>query len=171
VAPGHGVLVQTLSTFSGVLPVVAGKPARPLLDETVRRVGGRRPLMVGDRMDTDIEGAANAGVDSLLVLTGVTGMAELVAARPAERPTYLAAELSGLLEPHRAPSPVDRGFAAGGWVAGVADGRLTVTGDGPPDDWWRAAAAAAWAHRDRTGTIPDTGQLVAPRAGSGAVGG
>ncbi len=48
----------------------AGKPERPLLDETVRRVGGRRPLMVGDRLDTDIEGARRAGVDSLLVLTG-----------------------------------------------------------------------------------------------------
>ena len=57
VAPGHGVQVQMLRDFTGVDPVVAGKPERPLLDETVRRVGGRRPLMVGDRLDTDIEGA------------------------------------------------------------------------------------------------------------------
>ncbi len=61
VAPGHGVLVDTLRRFAEVEPVVAGKPARPLLDETVRRVGGERPLMVGDRLDTDIEGARNAG--------------------------------------------------------------------------------------------------------------
>ena len=80
VAPGHGVLVETLRRFTGVEPVVAGKPARPLLDETVRRCGGERPLMVGDRLDTDIEGAHAAGVDSLLVMTGVTGLAELVAA-------------------------------------------------------------------------------------------
>ena len=39
-APGHGVLVRTLREFTGVEPVVAGKPARPLLDETIRRVGG-----------------------------------------------------------------------------------------------------------------------------------
>ena len=61
VAPGHGVLVETLRRFSGVDPDVAGKPARPLLDETVRRCGGERPLMVGDRLDTDIEGAHAAG--------------------------------------------------------------------------------------------------------------
>ena len=61
VAPGHGVLVETLQRFTGVDPVVAGKPARPLLDETVRRVGGERPLMVGDRLDTDIEGARVVG--------------------------------------------------------------------------------------------------------------
>ncbi len=63
--------------------MVAGKPQRPLLDETVRRVGGDRPLMVGDRLDTDIEGAHEAEVDSLLVLTGVTGLDDLVAATAA----------------------------------------------------------------------------------------
>ena len=36
---------------------MAGKPEPPLFEETVRRVGGDRPLMVGDRLDTDIEGA------------------------------------------------------------------------------------------------------------------
>ena len=79
-APGHGALVRLISEFAGVEPVVAGKPSRPLLDETIRRVGGERPLMVGDRLDTDIEGAYRIGVDSLLVLTGVTGLEELAAA-------------------------------------------------------------------------------------------
>ena len=114
VAPGHGVLVQmpqrVLGRRSRWWPA---SRRRPLLDETVRRVGGERPLMVGDRLDTDIEGATNAGVDSLLVLTGVTGLAELVAADPEERPTYLAADLAGLLEPHRAPEPVDGGMRVG----------------------------------------------------------
>ncbi len=90
VAPGHGVQVEMLRRFTGVDPEVAGKPARPLLDETVRRCGGRRPLMVGDRLDTDIEGAHTADVDSLLVMTGVTGLAELVAAAPEARPTYVS---------------------------------------------------------------------------------
>ena len=85
-APGHGVLVDMLARFAGVAPTVAGKPQRPLLDETVRRVGGERPLMVGDRLDTDIEGGRNAGIDTLLVLTGVTGLAELVG-RPTGRAT------------------------------------------------------------------------------------
>ena len=82
----------------------------------MRRVGGERPLVVGDRLDTDIEGAVNAGLDSLLVLTGVTGLAELVAAGPGSRPTYLSVDLRGLAEPH--PEVEARRTAAPGWAAG-----------------------------------------------------
>ena len=145
VAPGHGVLVETLRRFSGVEPVVAGKPSRPLFDETVRRVGGERPLMVGDRLDTDIEGATNAGIDSLLVLTGVTGLPELVAARPEERPTYLSADLGGLSQPHPEVGPHDGSATCGRLDGGtVDDGALSVTGAGAVDDWWRVVAQAAW---------------------------
>jgi glycerol-1-phosphatase len=151
VAPGHGVLVDTIRGFSGVEPVVAGKPQRPLLDETVRRVGGERPLMVGDRLDTDIEGAHNAGFDSLLVLTGVTGLAELVSARPEERPTYISADLAGLLEAHRAPSDEDGAVVLGGWRATVESGRLAVSGEGEAGDWWRVCAVAGWRHLDASG--------------------
>lgn len=151
VAPGHGVQVDMLRRFAGVDPVVAGKPERPLLDETVRRVGGQRPLMVGDRLDTDIEGARRAGFDSLLVLTGVTGLADLVAAPEALRPTYVARDLAGLAEIHGVPEAADGGFALGGWTARAGDGRLEVAGDGEPDDWWRVVAACAWAHLDDTG--------------------
>ena len=151
VAPGHGVQVDMLRRFAGVDPIVAGKPARPLLDETVRRVGGRRPLMVGDRLDTDIEGAANAGLDSLLVLTGVTGLKDLVAATPELRPTYVARDLAGLAEAHPVPVAADGGFELGGWRATAVDGRLRVDGAGAPDDWWRAVAACAWSHLDGTG--------------------
>ena len=59
------------------------------------------PLVVGDRLDTDIEGANRAGVPSLLVLTGVSRPADLLRAGPELRPTYLAADLeSGLMQPH-----------------------------------------------------------------------
>jgi len=161
-APGHGALVRLLADFSGVDPVVAGKPAPPLLEETIRRVGGGRPLMVGDRLDTDIEGARRVGVDSLLVLTGVTRLAELVAAGPEGRPTYLALDLGGLLEPHAAPRHTPTGWTAGGWAARVEDQRLVVEGDGTEGDWWRAAACAAWEHLDGVGTPVDTGHLVPP---------
>lgn len=161
-APGHGVLVETIRAFSSVDPVVAGKPQRPLLDETVRRVGGKRPLMVGDRLDTDIEGARNVGVDSLLVLTGVTGLAELVAAAETERPTYLALDLAGLHEPHPAPEPSEAGFVLGGWTARVEAGRLTVSGEGREVDWWRVVAVAAWAHLDEAGTPVDVDGVEAP---------
>lgn len=151
--PGHGVQVRMIADFTGVDPTVAGKPQVPLLDETVRRVSARRPLMVGDRLDTDIEGAANAGVDSLLVLTGVTGLAELVAAPPRQRPTYLAPDLAGLTTAHPAPSSTPDGVELGGWRARVADGRLSVEGRGHVADWWRVVACGAWRHFDETGTV------------------
>ena len=80
--PGNGVLVEAVAGFAGRRPVVAGKPLPPLFEETRRRVGGDRPLVVGDRLDTDIEGANNTGLDSLLVMTGVTGLPELASATP-----------------------------------------------------------------------------------------
>ena len=107
--------------------------------------------MVGDRLDTDIEGAQRAGVDSLLVLTGVTGLEDLVAATPELRPTYLAADLGGLLVAHPAPGRDRATWRCGGWRAGSEGGRLAVTGSGEPDDWWRAVASAAWTHLDETG--------------------
>ncbi|GAA5156834.1 HAD hydrolase-like protein [Nocardioides marinquilinus] len=170
VAPGHGVLVETLRRFAEVEPVVAGKPARPLLDETVRRVGGRRPLMVGDRLDTDIEGAANAEVDSLLVLTGVTGLPELVAARPEERPTFIGADLAALGTAHAAPQDDGGRWSLEGWEASVDDGRLRVSGDGDADDWWRVVAAAAWAWRDEHDAEVDTDGVEPPRSGTDTAG-
>lgn len=162
IAPGHGVLVRMLSGFAGVAPIVAGKPERPLLAETVRRLGGERPLMIGDRLDTDIEGAHRADVDSLLVLTGVTGLDELVAATPVERPTYLARDLAGLFVAHGAPRRTDRvAWELGGWSA-TADGALHVSGDGEPGDWWRVVAAAAWEHLDEHGAAADATGLVPP---------
>ncbi|MBA3780499.1 MAG: HAD-IIA family hydrolase [Nocardioides sp.] len=163
-APGHGVLVKTLADFSGVWPTVAGKPERPLLDETIRRVGGERPLMVGDRLDTDIEGAHNAGIDSLLVMTGVTGLAELVSATPEVRPTYISPTTEGIFEPHPVVTTVGSGAELGGWVARVTDARLKVEGDGSPNDWWRVVAVAAWQHLDASGTPADTSALTVPGA-------
>ena len=162
VAPGHGVLVETVRRFSGVDPVVAGKPARPLIDETVRRCGGERPLMVGDRLDTDIAGAHASGVDSLLVLTGVTGLRELVAARPEERPTYLSRDLAGLSHEHPVPEVGDETVTLGGWTASLEDGRLHVDGSGETDDWWRVVAVAAWRHLDETGEPVGTSGVEPP---------
>lgn len=171
VAPGHGVLVETLARFAEVEPEVAGKPARPLLDETVRRMAADRPLMVGDRLDTDIEGAQRAGVDSLLVLTGVTGLAELVAARPKERPTYLAPDLGGLSTAQPEVREDDGRWQVGGWSAEVVTGVLEMSGGGEQADWWRAVAACAWASLDATGSVVDTGDLAAPVPGDQGSGG
>ena len=162
VAPGHGVLVETLRRFTGVEPAVAGKPARPLLDETVRRCGGERPLMVGDRLDTDIEGAHAAGVDSLLVMTGVTGLAELVRAGPELRPTYISADLGGLDAPQPSPEVSEDAVSLRGWRAQVSDGALEVSGAGKEDDWWRVVAVAAWRHLDTVGEPVGTDGVAPP---------
>jgi glycerol-1-phosphatase len=161
-APGNGALVELVARFSGRRPVVAGKPQPPLFEETMRRVGGSRPLVVGDRLDTDIEGARNTGYDSLLVMTGVTGLQDLVRARPEVRPTYLSNDLSGLGRPHPAPVLQEDRTVVNGWTARVEAGVLRVDGAGEPDDWWRAAAVAAWRHLDSTGGPVDTSEVRAP---------
>ncbi len=116
IGPGNGTLVELVARFAEREPQVAGKPKRPLFEETLTRVGGEHPLVVGDRLDTDIEGAVTMGWDSLLVLTGVTGLEELVAAEPEQRPTYVAPDLGALAEPQPAPEATDDGVALGGWT-------------------------------------------------------
>jgi HAD superfamily hydrolase (TIGR01450 family) len=163
-APGHGMLVKMIGEFAGVEPTVAGKPQRPLLDETRRRVGGEHPLMVGDRLDTDIAGGRRAGADSLLVMTGVTDLPALVAARPDQRPTWIGHDLSALLRPGcRAQEEAGR-WQAGGWTAEVKDGRLEVTGRGSGDAWWTVVAHAAWSHLDDSGSPADVSAVALPGA-------
>jgi glycerol 3-phosphatase-2 len=159
IGPGNGTLVELVAQFSGREPEVAGKPKRPLFEETLTRVGGDHPLVIGDRLDTDIEGAVAMGWASLLVLTGVTGLEELVAAQADQRPTYLAPGLEALAQPQPAP---DEDGSLGGWSVRVQDGHLRVQGDGAPADWWRAVAVAAWAHLDETGQPVVTDDVEAP---------
>jgi glycerol-1-phosphatase len=152
--PGNGALVGVVASFAQREPVVAGKPEAPLFEETLRRMAAERPLVVGDRLDTDIEGAANVGYDSLLVMTGVTDLGALVAAAPGLRPSYVGADLGAL---SRAQPEVesDGGVASsGGWRADVREGELTVSGDGSADAWWRVVAVAGWSHLDSTGAAP-----------------
>ena len=143
--PGNGSLIQVIATATGVQPLVAGKPEPPLHHESVLRTGARHPLIVGDRLDTDIEGAHRVGTDSMLVLTGVTGPAEAVLAPPSQRPTYLAEDLTGLLEPHPEISVEDGAFGCQGWTARIRGDQLELDGDGERIDGLRALCAAAWA--------------------------
>ncbi|HEU5421560.1 MAG TPA: HAD-IIA family hydrolase [Streptosporangiaceae bacterium] len=145
--PGNGSLIALLATATGQRPEVAGKPEPPLHAEAVQRTGAARPLVVGDRLDTDIEGAVRAGTDSLLVLTGVTGPAEALLAPPGQRPAYLAAGLSGLLSAHPGvTAEAGGGFSCGGWTARreADSGKLSLSGSGDPLDGLRALCGAAW---------------------------
>lgn len=158
IGPGNGALVDLVARFSRREPVVAGKPAAPLFRETETRIGARRPLMVGDRLDTDIEGANAAGWASLLVMTGVSDLAELVAAAAHSRPAFIAGDLRGLLEPHPQVEVEGKTVRCGGWSVRV-DSQLAVEGQGSQTAWWRAVAVAAWAHLDRVGEPVDVSGL------------
>jgi glycerol 3-phosphatase-2 len=146
IAPGNGAAVEVVRIATGGAPRVAGKPLPPMHRETVIRTGAKRPLVVGDRLDTDIEGAYAGGVDSLLVLTGVTTPAALLAAEPRHRPTYVARDLRGLLTTH--PEVTGDGGTArcGGWTAAAAGGALTLDGEGDPVNGLRALCRAAWSN-------------------------
>ncbi|WP_225076018.1 HAD-IIA family hydrolase [Streptomyces sp. CoT10] len=143
IAPGNGAAVEVVRIATGAKPQVAGKPLPPMHRETILRTGAERPLVVGDRLDTDIEGAFNGGVDSLLVLTGVTDGAKLLAAPPRHRPTYVDADLRGLLTGQPEITREGDGFRCGGWTA-TADTGLELNGDGEALDGLRALCAAAW---------------------------
>lgn len=99
-APGNGALVLAVGAAVGRGPeLVAGKPDEPLYLMCAERLGVApdRVLAIGDRLETDIEGAHNAGMDSLLVLTGVHGVRDAVAAPAGARPTWVARDLRALL--------------------------------------------------------------------------
>jgi HAD superfamily hydrolase (TIGR01450 family) len=141
IAPGNGTLVAAVVSATGVPPaVVAGKPFEPLVRESIERIGARRPLMVGDRLDTDIEAGHRSAIPSLMVLTGVHGVLDLLAAPADRRPTYLAADLRGL---SRSASIL----ALAGGDAGATD-----TGDGLGA--LRRACRRAWAAADSGGAPP-----------------
>jgi HAD superfamily hydrolase (TIGR01450 family) len=143
--PGNGSLVAALRTALGREPdVVVGKPAPALFTAAAHRTAASRPLVVGDRLDTDIEGAVRAGMDSLLVLTGVSGPADLLGAPENRRPTYVAADLGGLFAPADALRvPMDEPDGQGWRV--IDDGvGLRLDGAGTTVDALRTLCSAAW---------------------------
>ena len=145
IQPGNGSLLQVIAHATGTSPLIAGKPEPPLHRESVIRTGAEHPLVVGDRLDTDIEAATRADTDSLLVLTGVSRPSDAVLAAPAQRPTYIAETLDALLEPYPEVARQDDGFTCGGWTAQrQPDGPIAVKGAGPAIDGLRALCAAAW---------------------------
>jgi HAD superfamily hydrolase (TIGR01450 family) len=96
--PGNGSLVAALRAATSTEPLVAGKPATPLLDEARRSAAAKNPLVVGDRLDTDVAGAVAAGLDSLLVLTGVATAQDLLDAPEDMRPTFVARDVEAVSE-------------------------------------------------------------------------
>jgi hypothetical protein len=150
-APGNGALVMAVRAATGVVPDSAGKPEPTMYRLAAQRVGGTTPLVVGDRLDTDLAGARAGGFAGLHVLTGVSSARDDVLAAASFRPNYVGADLRALLEPHPAPEP-----AAEGWwscrkaAARVSGGALELDDRGAEVlDLVRAACAAALRRRTR----------------------
>jgi glycerol 3-phosphatase-2 len=70
--PGTGSILAAVETASGTSATVGGKPQRHIFERARALVDGNRVAMVGDRLDSDIEGAAAAGLETILVLSGAT---------------------------------------------------------------------------------------------------
>ena len=162
--PGNGAAVAAVQAAVSAPPEVAGKPFRPLLEETVARLGAGRSIFVGDRLDTDIAGAVNAELDSLLVLTGSHGVGDLFAAAPGSRPTHLGFDLRALLAPARVADLRGHGSDA---EAACGDQTVRLEADtvrfaSAPPDCRSAAVDAAWAAAQLVWAAADDGRAVGP---------
>lgn len=162
-AIGNGSLVAAVANATGRMPRATGKPHPAIFHQAAARCGARRPIVVGDRLDTDLEGARAAGYPGMHVLTGVDIGGELLTCPAHQRPTQLAHDLRGLLEPH--PAVEEQGSwwrcreasarfdSSSGTLRVARQGReIVLENDVEIDlDELRAACTAAWDAADRAG--------------------
>jgi HAD superfamily hydrolase (TIGR01457 family) len=97
VVPGAGTMIAAIQTATSVEPVVLGKPEPGLFEHGLRRLGGlaaHEVAMIGDRLDTDVDGGRRAGLRTILVLTGVTSPAQAAAVQPP--PDAISPDLAGV---------------------------------------------------------------------------
>ncbi|PFG33409.1 HAD-IIA family hydrolase [Sanguibacter antarcticus] len=156
-APGNGALVGAVSAATGVKPFSAGKPAPTMYAMAVARAGAERPLVIGDRLDTDLAGARAGGYPGFHVLTGVSSARDDVLAAPGERPHFIGADLRSLTLAHDAPVLGESGWwTCGASSARVVDGKLEVVVDEAEQDpvnVVRASCNAAWTFVDAGGVL------------------
>ncbi len=145
-APGNGTLVSAVHTAVQRLPVFAGKPETPIFEAAFERFGTRNALMVGDRLDTDIQGARAAGIASLHVLTGADRPKQLVAASGAMQPDYIVASLAELHEPYPTAEILKDGTTQVGSARVRMDGHIVqILAEGDSQlNLLRAGCAAIW---------------------------
>jgi glycerol-1-phosphatase len=178
--PGNGSMVAAVRAATDQEPQVAGKPSPVLMRDALARGHFDSPLVVGDRLDTDIAGANATGLPSLMVLSGVNDAADAIFAVAEQRPVFLGEDLRSLSADRDsvlvAPQP--------GWSVELRQDRIAV-GTAAPDagdplSIVRALAAAVWAEdvpRRRPIVALDEGarqaaarwSLVAAGAGEGAL--
>jgi len=96
--PATGAVAALISRATGVDPYFVGKPNPLMMREALRAIGAHSEstTMIGDRMDTDIVAGMEAGMETVLVLTGVSTRA--VAERFAYRPSRIVDSIADLVE-------------------------------------------------------------------------
>ena len=146
IAPGNGLLVHAVAEASGRRPdFVAGKPEPFLFLSAARSAGSGRPLVVGDRLDTDIAGGRAAGFTTALVLTGVHGLVDALDAAPSHRPDRVLLTLADLWDSGtRSEADATTARLHEAWAA--LDALDGAAGDGSSDAAGeRAALRGRWA--------------------------
>lgn len=144
-APGNGTLVSAVHTAVGQLPLVAGKPEPAIFLTALRQFETSAAIFVGDRIDTDITGANRAGIDSVLVLTGVSTRKELLGVKQEGRPKYILGNLVELTKPYQHPKKTKRGFSCGSAEVELLGNRVVVTHGEPQSlDALKAACLVIW---------------------------
>ena len=149
---GNGSMVAAVTSATGVVPEAAGKPEPAMFHQAVSLSGAQKALAVGDRLDTDIAGGNRAGMDTLQVLTGVSGPYALLKAKPEERPTYIADDLRGLLADDGDLKPGPQG----GFEATLHGDTLLLSGGAERStstEALRTALGVAWAVNTEVRTV------------------
>ena len=95
-AVGNGSLVAAIHNATGIAPISAGKPEPEMFVQAASLLGAKRPLVVGDRLNTDIAGGNAAAMHTFHVLTGVSLEMELVEADKDHRPNFIGETLSDI---------------------------------------------------------------------------
>ena len=139
---GNGSMVMAVVNATGVDPVSTGKPEPTMYQIMVERLGMKQPLVVGDRLDTDIAAGVAGGFDSLMVMTGVSGHYDLLQANPSLRPTYIGRDLTALHQPASALRP-------------AASAHWDITREGDVVTVASAGDTTAAAHREAHGGEAD----------------
>jgi glycerol-1-phosphatase len=143
--PGNGSLVAVLRVALDREPdVIVGKPEPALFSTAAAQAGAQHAIVVGDRLDTDIEGAVRAGMDSLLVLSGISDPLELLSCPPERRPTYVANDVTGLFGPGDAARVPAKDDALAGWRLTRDGDQVRLEGSGEPVDALRLLCGPCW---------------------------
>ncbi|MGD7003701.1 HAD-IIA family hydrolase [Corynebacterium halotolerans] len=154
---GNGSMVAAVVSATGVTPLSAGKPGPAMFHSAAGKLDSKRPLVVGDRLDTDIEGGVTAGMDTFQVLTGVSGPKALLAAPLHQRPVFIGESMTDL---SREGAELRVG-PQGGFTARIDGAELVLSGGGPEATSihaLRTALAVTWDSGGEVTTIRGEGE-------------